>query len=610
MRLGSVTAGAVALACACGTPAPAPSTPTPAIAPAPIPSGMIAGGAPYTPKLAVLEPPAGTGGLPGEHRVAARIFAFSDSQLHYMYGKRTFAQSPFADLRVEVAVRPAAQDDGSDLLLGVFADEYRALYDDHALVFLGDAADLSCEQEYDAFFGVLASAGIDRVMSVTSNHDGFYVGNFTSRNDCDGQLVITDMPDEWTRACSEPGSLDDHRLTKGRSVARLAEHLPESPAGPTDGKDWQTEAVWKQDDEPDDYRDAYLYYVRPLGGGDEGVAPAWGVFLDTVDYRGFDLSSTEGAGTVGSVSREQLKFLDIAMFNARTGGDQDVEAFVAFGHHPFAELDKASRKRFERFLDVHPRIVAYVSAHQHISKERSIALPSGRVIPELLVGSTTDAPQHARRLEVHIGDDGAAALASWRLALDSAALCESVESMAADSFGYTGYRILRDGVGIPDIGTIDKLMVFLGLDNLAGKRIVQGIGALLIENELVRSWAKLYLDAPFSMSSNRAALESIVADRYAVGDDFGALKPWLTAKAKPPRITEYDRWQDPAIARRMVIAQEAMHRFGPHRAAFAELREMRSESPETWTYFLCHAVHASEAEERSRRTVGEVTYVR
>src|SRR5690606_1307063 len=132
------------------------------------------------------------------------------------------------------------------------------------LVFLGDAADLSCTQEYDAFFDVLERHGVSELLGVTANHDGFYVGNFTSRDDLDGRLVLTDMPDDWTRACSEPGQFADNRLTKGRAVARMAAALPPAPS-------WATSATHEGAEGPDDYARTHLYYVRPLRGGDPGA---------------------------------------------------------------------------------------------------------------------------------------------------------------------------------------------------------------------------------------------------------------------------------------------------------------------------------------------------
>jgi hypothetical protein len=552
----------------------------------------------------VVEPPAGTGGLVGAPIVAARVFAFSDSQLHYLFGKRTFAQSPFADMSVEVAIRPVALDDGSDLLLSLFLDEHANHYADHTLVFLGDAADLSCEQEYAAFFATLERHGITELMSVTSNHDGFFVGNFTSQRDLDGALALTDMPHDWTRACSDPGSFIDRRLTKGRAIAWLERRLPPGPG-------WSTAAVHRDAHGPDDYKRTWLYYLRPLGGGDPGAPPVWGVFLDTVDYRDFDLNVTQGAGTVGQVSKEQLRFVDVGMLEARHAGGRERPSFIVFGHYPFGELSAGSRKRLGEFFDLHPEVLAYVSAHAHVSKEQTIRLPSGRRLPELVVGSTTDAPQTARQLEVHVDrDTGARALASWRLRLDPEPLCGGIERLPPTTAGYTGYRILRDSTPTLDISTLDKLMVYVGIDDLEAKRVIQGVGALLVENELVRGWAQLYLDAPPGLAGDRGLVRDIVGARFAAGDELSQLRPWLTGAARVPDLSRYDRWHDPVVERFLAIAERAVHRFGPHREAFERLRRARASDPATARYFLCHAAFAAEAEESSRRTIDDVVYIR
>src|SRR6185436_18414333 len=122
------------------SPVPAPAPPAPPAAP-PLPP----------PLLRLVDPPAGPGPGAAYPQVAARVFALGDSQLHHLYGKRTFAQSPFADRYqgIEVAIRPAALDDGGDLLLGLFVDEHHRHHPRSTLVYMGDAADLSCTQEYD-----------------------------------------------------------------------------------------------------------------------------------------------------------------------------------------------------------------------------------------------------------------------------------------------------------------------------------------------------------------------------------------------------------------------------------------------------------------------------
>ena len=132
----------------------------------------------------------------------------------------------------------------------------------------------------------------------------------------------------------------------------------------------------------------------------------------------------------------------------------------------------------------------------------------------------------------------------------------------------------------------------------------------MVENELVRAWAKLYLDAPFEVSFDRTRLEEVVATRFAAGDDFAALEPWLRGTAKPAHVSQYSRWYDPVVATYLTVAEQGVYRFGPHQTLFRELREKRHESAEAERYFLCHTIYAAEAEERSRRKVGDVLFVR
>jgi hypothetical protein len=299
------------------------------------------------------------------------------------------------------------------------------------------------------------------------------------------------------------------------------------------------------------------------------------------------------------------------MLEARHAAGNQRPSFVVFGHYPFSELSPDSKKRLAQFFDLHPEVLGYVSAHAHLSKELSIRLPSGRKLPEIVVGSTTDAPETARRLEVQVDrETGARALASWRLRLEPEPLCAGIERLPPTTAGYTGYRILRDSTPMLDISTLEKLMVFVGVDDLETKRVIQGVGALLVENELVRGWAQLYLDAPPALAANRALLEQIVSARFAAGDELSEIRPWLTGTARVPELSRYDGWHDPVVARYLAIAEHAVHRFGPYRQVFSRLRRERLGDPEVERYFLCHAVFAAEAEERARRTIDDVVYIR
>jgi hypothetical protein len=605
-----------------GNTAPADATPGPRLPrPPPLPG---------TAWLREITPPAGTGEIAGGV-VAARVFAFADSQLHYLLGKRTFAQSPFAErMSFEVAVRPAALDDGSDLLLALFLDEYQRVYAGHTPVFLGDAADLSCVQEIEAFFDVLADAGLDRLMTVTSNHDGFFAGNFTSRRDLDGQLAITDMPHDWTRACALPGRFDDHRLTKGRAVQRLAARLPAGPVWATHVSPGAGGAPGGpgagRGDGPGAFREAFLAYVRPLGGGDPGAPPVWGIFLDTVDYRGFDLEESLGAGTTGALSAEQMRFLDRAVEEVRRAAGAAPLTLVVFGHHPVASLEPASRTRLRRFLAAHSEIAAYVTAHEHAPTERRIDLGLGlglgpgpgkapgqrRIVPELVIGSTTDAPQSAGLLAVQIDPrTGQRSVSRRRLVLDAAAACADVPPLPRDALGYTAYRIARDGIPELDLGALDQILFAIGLDDLAAARTEQGLGALLVENELVRSWARLYAGAPLARpAADQHVLDRVLGQRYAAGGNLAAVWPFLRGQApRAPATDSWYAWHDPVTAPVLAAAEQAVHRFGAHADTIARLRSLRTRTPEAHRYFLCHAAHAAQAEARTPRRKGHVLYI-
>src|SRR5262249_31164822 len=229
---------------------------------------------------------------------------------------------------------------------------------------------------------------------------------------------------------------------------------------------------------PSGYRDAYLTYIRPLGGGDPGAPPAWGVFLDTVDYRDYDLTKALGAGTVGSVSAAALRALDPALLEVGVAAGERKPILVAFGHHPIADLDPAARDRLLHFFDLRPEIVAYVSAHTHYSDERAHTLPSGRAFPEIVVGSTTDfggagVPPTARYRALRVDPaTGARGAATWRLQLDVDALRADVPALPGqDPLGYTSYRLERDDTGDVPSGTLSLLWAWLSDDDLAHYRV-------------------------------------------------------------------------------------------------------------------------------------------
>src|SRR5262249_36563416 len=62
---------------------------------------------------------------PPDAKTIARLFLVGDSQIHYLEGKRSFAQAGWVDKQVEVAIRPVHLDLSSDLLLDEFLRFYK-----------------------------------------------------------------------------------------------------------------------------------------------------------------------------------------------------------------------------------------------------------------------------------------------------------------------------------------------------------------------------------------------------------------------------------------------------------------------------------------------------
>jgi hypothetical protein len=278
--------------------------------------------------------------------------------------------------------------------------------------------------------------------------------------------------------------------------------------------------------------------------------------------------------------------------------------WIAFGHHPINQLEPAAQRRLFRFFDVHPEIAGYVSAHTHYSDERSHRLPSGRLLPELVVGSTTDfgggSPQAARLLELRVDGDRAG-LASWRLVLDVDELCAGIPPIAAnDALGYTSYRLERDDTGDVPTGTWALFWAWLEDDDLRHYRIAQTAGALLVENRLVRALAYLYRNAPAGAGepgeADRAELDALVGRVAGPGMGWGA-----AADQKLAGLDDYARWWDPVLSPTIPLFAHSLLSFGAERRLFENLRAARVATPERRRWFTCHAARAAEEEARRPR---------
>lgn len=532
---------------------------------------------------------------PADSVPVASLYLLGDSQLHYPYGKRSFAQAGWVDKTVEVAVRPAFLDLSSDLLLDEFLRFRATEAPSSRFIFLGDAADLSCEQELARFFAVLHGRGFQTPNDggedwdfVTSNHDGFFVGNFTSPKDADGALSYTDMPEDWLRACAEPNTKDDHRLTKGRFVREVRGLLSDLPAE-------DVAASWEGAASPDSYQSDFLYYTRRL---DDGSSPAVvvGIFLDTVDYRRhFDLHDTMGAGTVGALSPGQLRFVKEAILRAAKAHHGKPLYFAFFGHHPLEQLDDDTREALGlMLLPLRRQLIGYFAAHEHQSSIREVQ--AGPVtLRQFVTGSTTDWPQHGRLVTLRYSPGESGLSVETQLTGLDPAPCARQRRLYDGALSYTGYRQFQaDPPG--SFG--------LAWDEFWGnydQRKQTLASALEIENLQVRQLAGLYLSLParWLAPADRVVLEQIALAPYAAADSSASLAALVRDPDYLATLSEYDRWFDPKTLPESAARYRAIHSFGDHAYFLRNLDTLRWE-PSLRAFFLCHAVAASEVESRER----------
>jgi hypothetical protein len=256
---------------------------------------------------------------------------------------------------------------------------------------LGDMADLSCQGELAALSQALATMAASGPLAgiALGNHEMSFAGSFH-------------WSPHWDSACASG------KLEKDEAAELLNASLPALPAG--SGQLVQLPAsLWYP-------RGGSASMVRSLGNvhhrGRERALIA--IFLDTNDGRAFDRGMP---GSVGSVSETQLDALNVVLqplqSAALSSGADPV--YVVLGHIPYAELAGASRDRVAAWLTeldarqedlaAEPRVLAYVSAHRHAAGSERHCV-GNRVLREITIGSTTDAPQQAAIVEVGAEESG------------------------------------------------------------------------------------------------------------------------------------------------------------------------------------------------------------
>lgn len=330
---------------------------------------------------------------PAAEPLTVRIAVIADGQVHNLYSDPYLIHTSIADSFVDVAVRPPSL----DLWALDILRETVALVKE-PIVYLGDAADIACVGEFDAFEQVIDTSKKPWFFA-PGNHDAFFVGNV--------HLATGDNAwGQWEKACRHAGPpltkdlLVEKYLTalKGQPNADASIQAFAASEPRTNGSGhWQApegtngmlaRIAWHVDANP---WASYVVQMLRLTAPSSAGPDVYLILLDTVDYE----SAPVLAGTHGSVRAPQVE--TVRSWLAAAEPDRMV---VLAGHHPYASLEKDTRKRLDDLRRANGNPV-YVSAHTHRGGFEVHEDDDRPAWIELNVGSITDWPQHYRTFALH-----------------------------------------------------------------------------------------------------------------------------------------------------------------------------------------------------------------
>lgn len=352
------------------------------------------------------------------------LLVIADTHAHHLTGEPLFVTTNLADKLERSAIRPPQSDLYGPASLAWMLDQTQLKT---PLVHLGDAADASCKDEFEAFLRVMRRRPkLPRWFMAPGNHDGFFYGN--SSEDPNG--------DAWTRACGDGSSPmtkadfvtayldalateDDpgaRALAAARSsaAATTGEIAANDPGAMLIGAAWRIDraAPWRS------YVVQRLDLTRRARPEDSGPsvpqARVIGLLLDTST---FDLKPSIVAippvmnvGITGSLGPDEGSarpdFVPARAILRRWADEAKREGatLILFGHHDFESLEPAAQ-RFLHALHREDGATLYVSAHRHDGHWSSIGSPDD-AWPELNLGSMLDEPIEMRELSLRWTDSG------------------------------------------------------------------------------------------------------------------------------------------------------------------------------------------------------------
>ncbi len=370
-------------------------------------------------------------GAPQGDAISRTVTIIADSHAHHLWGKPNLLQTEIGDRVSPSAIRTPQAD-----LWGPYFQRWMLAFGlkKRPLVHLGDAADLACADEYEAFIAMMdgrPDAATFPWFQAPGNHDAYFYGNFHEKGG------------DWQAACA--GSTP---LTKDLLVRRYLSALVGQPY-----RDGGTSILAGQ------RLNVPTARFDDLGGGGLLSAVAWSTSI-SAPWKSFVvqmLDLTEPKQTLKKPRTVMAILLDTAVYddpptlvpvgkslpvvapiigaiNAGITGDiteaesEVVRSWAAtgrakgavvvlMGHHPFSSLT-ARAQRLLGDLHAHDGAVLYVSAHDHFGQwKANLTDKSGW--PELNIGSLLDEPVEGRFLQLSTLSDGRIAAKSELMRLDA-----------------------------------------------------------------------------------------------------------------------------------------------------------------------------------------------
>lgn len=349
-----------------------------------------------------------------------KVLLISDCQFHNLYSEPLPERNLSTKALVGTAIRPPQLDlFAADVVRWILREGSTGT---DAIVHLGDALDLACIGELDAFLDVMQQTERPWVMA-PGNHDFFYFG-----------VYDPESPQNWDDACHGASApLRKHQFIRlyvaallaqqdpgfaalaqelGLAARRhepratLAEALPaefewEIPAG---APGFLRRIAWEIDLERP-WRSYLLQQVDTSGDQDPATPSSTLILMDSCQYQRRPILMPNGwrtfpialnCGSHGEMLPNQLR--QLREWIVRDRAEQRLGAISIACHHPFDAFAPRTRSSVG-WLWREYRLALLVTAHTHHGYFAHHDLGTGRDELELNIGSTTDWPMEWRTLQ-------------------------------------------------------------------------------------------------------------------------------------------------------------------------------------------------------------------